>query len=539
MRTFLRTSAVALLLSLGLSSVSYAAQPALEIKVQSVSQLLANAEYIGGLFGQEEAAKQFKGFIEQTGKPENGVDGLYGIDINKPFGLYAYVEQDIQKSRIMLLIPVTDKEVVLNTMKQMGQLNPEVEEGGYYSVEVPDFPLPVYFRFSDGYLHATIQNRDAMMPNMMLTPAQFFVAKELKSIASVVALIDEVPMDVRKTLFGQLEFNVAEQFRKNSQPGTIEGAAAQLLQDVALSGLNELLMEGKELNLTFDIKPELDEFGLNVTFDAMADTPLKKKLADLESRSSVAGRLSVPKNPLFVEQKNFAFSEAMRPEWAKLVDQVIEKSLADAKDGGERVFLKMAADAIAPTLKAGILDFGIVGTQAEKGVNGVLALRVVKGTEIAKTVQTFSAFADRNDAEFKFKVEEVNGITLHKVTIKEPDFAKVTGTQFLWLGTSDDVILASIEENGDAIRKAAKGDVGSLPIAKTEVSVARLVTSNLNDDDYEQMKAASEVAYGDKGPNGRDTISINVTGGEKLTINLKAKGQLARFFYEVDQQKKQ
>ena len=532
MKTLMRWNILAIV---GLmTNTIQAAEPALEVQLQSVQQLLSNAEYIGSLIGQEEAAKQIQGFVEQTGKGESG---FYGLDIDKPVGLYAFVEKDLQKSRIMLLLPVKDQDAVLNTMKQLGQLDPQLDEGGYYSVEVPDVPYPVFFRFSDGYLHATLQNRDAMMAKMMLRPAQFFAAKQT-SIASVVARIDEVPMDVRKTLFGQFEFGYTESMNENYEAGSFEAEVADFFNDQLLNGMKQVLMEGQNLEITFDIKPESDEFDLKVTFDAVADSDLKRTISGWQNRSSVAGRLTVPKNPLFLEQGNFALGPVSQAEWAKLVDKIIDKAMTEAKNGGERVAYKMAFDAVAPTLKAGVFDFGIVVTETDKGLNSVFALKVVKGTDLAKTVQTFSAFADKEDAEFQFNIEEVNGITLHKVTIKEADFAKVTGTKYLWLGSSNDVVLASIEENGDAIRKAAKGDAGSAPINKAEASVARLVTISPEIDPKGFAQDSVKTVYGETGPKGRDSVTFSATGGETLTLNLKLKGSVIHFFYEVDQLKK-
>ena len=537
MRTFLRTSAVALLLSLGLGNISLAGEPTLEIKVQSVNQLLANAEYIGGLFDQEEAAKQFKGFIEQYGKPENGAEGFYGLDISKPAGLYAFVEEDIQESRIMLLVPVTDKEAVLKAMKELGKLDPKVEEGGYYSVEVPNFPVPVYFRFSDGYLHATLQSRANIMPKMLLKPAQFFSVKQT-SIASMVLRLDEVPVDVRETMFGQFEFGYTDSMSQKYEADSLEAKVVGFLNSQLLSGLKQVLMEGKNLEATFNIKPSADQLSLDVTFDATPESELQKTILSWQNRSSVAGRLSVPENPLLLEQGNFAFSKESKKECSNLVDQVIEKVLADEEDGGKRVVAQLALDSLKPTLKSGVLDFGVVGYQEGAGLNGVLVLKVAKGSEIAKTVQTFSAFVEKKDAEFKFKIEEINGITIHKVTIKEPKFAAATHTKSVWLGTSDDLLLVSIEETGDAIRKAAKGDVASAPIAKSVLSVARLMSSGPGIDPEGEFKRARLATYGETGAQGEDTVAFSAHGGEKLTLNLTLKGKLLRFFYEVEQQKK-
>ena len=535
MSTMMRFLTLAIVATIGLANQSPAAEPALEMRVQSVKQLLSNAEYLGSLFDQAEAAKQFKAFIEQTG---NGESGFEGIDIDKPVGLYAFVEKDVNKSRVTLMIPVKDKEAMLNAIKQRLNLTPEIEEGGHYIAHSPDFPQPIFLRFSDGYLHATTPNRAAIMPNMLLKPAQFFAAKQT-TVASLIVRLDEVPADIRTTFFGLFEFGYTEQMNKNLEPGTYKADVLNFASDLFLGALKQVVMEGQDLKATFDVKPELDEFDLKVTFDGQADSDLQKTLTSWKGRSSVAKRINVPKNPLLQQQAHFALTEPKRIKWAELVEKTIEQELAKIDDGVERNISKTAIDAVKPTLKAGVLDFGLIATETDKGLNSVVAIKVVKGTEIAKTVQTFSLFAEKKDVEFKFNIEEINGVKLHKVTIKDENFAKLTGTKFVWLGTSDDILLASVEENGEAIRKAAQGDAGSSPISKTELSMARFLTFIEKINPNEPFQETAKVTFGEKGPKGLDTIKFDVTGGETMTIQLKTKGSLARFFFQLDQLKKQ
>src|SRR6185436_13201861 len=73
---------------------SFAADPAVEVRIKSVDALLARAEYLGGLVGQGEQAKQVAG----VAKAFTNDKGLVGINPAKDFGFYATVTPDVVDS---------------------------------------------------------------------------------------------------------------------------------------------------------------------------------------------------------------------------------------------------------------------------------------------------------------------------------------------------------------------------------------------------------------------------------------------------------
>jgi hypothetical protein len=119
-----------------------AADPAVEVRLKSVDALLARAEFVGGLAGKAEEAKQFAGLA----KAFTNAKGLEGIDTTKDFGFYAAVTPDVADSPLVLMAPIKDEDAFLGLFANKLGLTPKKADGGVYSLDVPMVPKPVYFR---------------------------------------------------------------------------------------------------------------------------------------------------------------------------------------------------------------------------------------------------------------------------------------------------------------------------------------------------------------------------------------------------------
>src|SRR5262249_35751153 len=142
-------------------------------------------------------------------------------------------------------------------------------------------------------------------------------------------------------------------------------------------------------------------------------------------------------------------------QWAATVDALIEQGIKDAGDRGaaQKVF-----DAITPTVKAGEFDAAAALTGPDaKGRYGVVVAAAVKdGGGVVKVLKEVAGFIPGDAAEVTFDAEKVGKFALHKAELKflDADFEKVFGTKTVWLATSDDCIVASVEADGAAIRRA-------------------------------------------------------------------------------------
>jgi hypothetical protein len=135
-------------------------------------------------------------------------------------------------------------------------------------------------------------------------------------------------------------------------------------------------------------------------------------------------------------------------------------------------------------------------------------------------------------ADFAFDVQKVGDFTIHKITIKDfpPEAEKFFGTKTVWVAISDDIVAASIEPDGTALKAGLSASTKpiSVPVVVAEVSVVKLVP--LFDKTLTPAALNAQIAkvFGPGGPAGRDTITFSVTGGDKLTVKARAEGKAIR-----------
>jgi hypothetical protein len=208
------------------------------------------------------------------------------------------------------------------------------------------------------------------------------------------------------------------------------------------------------------------------------------------------------------------------------------------KKGGDKegpVWQKVF-DAVSPTLKAAELDLAaaLTGPDAKGNHTLLVAARVKEGKGIEKLAKEFAPHGAQA-ADFDFDVEKVGNFTLHKVTLKEvpPEFEKVFGTKTVWLATSDDLIAASVEPDGTALKAGLKAQAVPVPVLNVELSAAKLIPVFAQHLKPDEVKALVKDTFGDVDPAGRDTLTVTVTGGEKLTATAKLKGKAAQMLFSI------
>src|SRR5262245_37196206 len=106
MRTRFLSAAVAAL-CLAPAAFAQNAGPTVEVRVRSVNDLFAKAEYLGDILNQGEPAKQAAEFVKNLADEKKGIEG---IDPARPFGLYGPLTKDVIDSPVVLMLPVADEE---------------------------------------------------------------------------------------------------------------------------------------------------------------------------------------------------------------------------------------------------------------------------------------------------------------------------------------------------------------------------------------------------------------------------------------------
>lgn len=527
----------ALAAALYLTTAGYAqtdAGPALEVRVRSVNDLFAKAEYLGDILNKGEPAKQAAEFVKNLADEKKGIEG---IDPTRPFGLYGSVTANVIDSPVVLMVPIADEDAFLDLLRGKLALDPKKGDNGVFELQVPNIPAPVFFRFANKTAYVTVQSAKGIDPKTLIAPKDFFKTDD-GAVASARLHLDRLPADVKKVVIGQLELKIADG-KQRTDPG--ETPAQQKLRAWAVERLLEvsssMLNDGKELTVRLDVEPKTDDLTVAVTMTAKDGSATAKFLRDLGGQTGRAAALAGAKTPVGAVGLRFTLPEKAKAEFGLVVDALLKEQV-DKAGPNEQAVAKMAADAVAPTLKAGVLDAGVAVTGTPGKLTPLVAVRVAEGGKIEQFVKTVAAFVPEANAKFTFDAKKAGGLAIHKVVAPNPDLKALFGTETAWFAVSDDLVLLSFEADGKTIAAAAEGKGGKVGVAAADVTVTGAVLATEKGLKPEALKGLVGEVFGAAGAAGKDSVRMSVEGGDALKIRLTLKGKAVKFAVVVDAEKK-
>ena len=505
------------------------AEPTIEVRLRSVSDLLDKAEYIGGLVDKDEPIKQVRSLIKSL------TTEVEGIDPKKPFGVYSVLAQDVQSSPVIVMIPIADQERLLAALKERLQIVPEKADGGALKFNAPLVNIEVFLRFSEGYLYLGRSAKD-LDAKSLVSPKEFF-AKDDGAVFSVSARFDRMPAEVKTFVLGQFEHQVQEGLKKNDAgKNAAQKKLEALLADAVVGSSKMLAEEGKELSIKAFVDSKTDELSFELALTAKDGSPLAKTFTGLAGRTSVPAGIVASKNTVAQIGTKAGLPADLKKQLAPVIDQVVKDAIDNA---GDREAARRVIEPLAATAKAGDLDFAasLIGPDA-KGKHAVLAAVMVKDAkDLEKVLKDFAAAIPAEAVEISFDAETVGKFALHKVVVKAADenFEQIFGTKTVWLAVSDDCIAVSIEPEGTLLKAGLKAKPVAAPVLIAEVALAKAVPlfeKNLKPD---EVKALLKDAFAGDSPAGKDTMSVTIDGGKQLTVKIKVKGKAFRLATMLDE----
>jgi hypothetical protein len=517
---------------LSVAPAARAAEPTVELRIKAIKDLLPLAEYLGDLGGQAEQAEQGAKFVEAMAGKKGVIEG---IDITKPIGFYASMTPAVIDSPMVVLVPVGDEKAFLNLLTGKLNLAPEKGENDIYTVNIPNVPPKVYFKFHKGYVCVTVHNKSALEGDAILDPKDFF-AKPESAILALTVHLGRIPAEVRKTVLGQIELKLADEKAKPANTPVEEKAKAIAL-DATYSGIAALLNDGRTASLKLNIDPKSDDIGLSFSLDGKDGTDLRSLLSSAATRKAVAP-LAATKDAILSLAINLQVPEGMKKKYGELVDLLIAQGLENAK-GNDRDGVKKVFEALEPSMKSGVFELGASFVPTAEGKHEFLtAFRVASGKGIESLAKEFAPFIPEGQAKIKFDVEKVGSAALHEIVPPANDMAeKLFGKSSVWLTTADDLFVVGYAPSGSAAKKLAATPAGSTPIASFEASVARLMPLAEPNTKPEIFKVLTQEVFADGKTAGKDTIKLLVTGGESLKVEFTIKGRAAKFLALLQKKK--
>jgi hypothetical protein len=505
-------------------------QPAVLVKIRSLDAVMEDGEFLAGLAGYEERAKQFRGII----KGRIDEHGLEGIDTKRPLGIY---NRDLFDLPPVFMVPIADEKTFLKLLKNF-RLKATKDDKGIYTVPI-DFlrvEIEAYFRLANGYAYITAQNAGALADARLLPPAALQLA-EKSVVASATLFLDHISKDSKDLAVSELERQVKrlQQRKPPRETEAEEKIRVQFLKDLA-ANIAQFIREGHELGVRFEVEPKAQKLALTLRLTGQPDSKLSGEIAALGQTPSLFAGL-VKDNSAGSLLVHFAVAQKLR----KIIEPMIEDRLKDIQekeqDKEKHKLVTNFIKAITPSLKSGEVDLlvSLRGPSEGGRYTVITALKLKEGQKIEKVVREVIASDATPETErkkIKFDAEKAGDLAIHRATIKEnvdPAFKKTFGDAPLYFAFRDDALIMTLGEGSlEAMKEAATAKPKAGPLLQFDLALARLVPLMATSAKYaEAARAAKELFEEDSKDKG--TIRVTLTGGKALTVRYRVSGAVVKF----------
>ncbi|MBY0232027.1 MAG: hypothetical protein K2W96_22310 [Gemmataceae bacterium] len=494
--------------------------PALVLRSRSLDGLIADFRHVAKRAGREEDAKRF----EEMMRSRTGPKGLEGVQTKKPLGLTLDLAAKLPDSRVWLLLPIADEKAFLDFLARI-EMKPKKEADGSYKLRFEGVPLydTALFRFAHGYLYGTMKLSDASaIPAADKLPKPESLLGEGDAALSLVLRIDRVPEAIRKVAVSFIGLNLGAEKDKAPEGETpAQKVLREATIDEATARLKAVLLEGKTLRAELAIDPKKDELSLSASLDGAKGSALAKDIAALGKLSSVAAGV-LGKGAVFSASARLELPEAMRKAAAGVVDEAVSQAL-DRIAAHEREVAEPAVKAVAPTLRAGLLDAALQLVPGKGGKMVFLAsARVQDGAKVEAAMRKLlDALPEKSRKGIKLEahkgIHAVENKSAHETFGEGPGYFAFKG---------DALLLAFGEEGLPALKAALEAKPATASPLVLEASLEKLAPL------IPHGKEAAKDTLKDGG-----TVRLSLAGGERLEARFTASLSAIAFASALDKLK--
>ena len=533
LRTYQKTTLFAVIIAFFGVAVPLHAQapkptPGVVFRMQPINRLVENAFFLAEAVGMKEQAKMIEGSL----KGLTGPKGIEGIDPEKPIGLYGNIGPNLIDSEVVGLIPIADEKTFV---EMLGKLNLQAKKGenGNYVMNIPNSPFPMFFKFKDGYMCATIRDEKGIDDKKLLSPKEL-LSVEKTGVMSISLNLSGLPEDLIKNIVPQIELQIAEAKQKKI-PGETP-AVQKLRNDVSemlLQFIVQVFTQGDDLTMKVDMDRKAGDIGLGVSFKGKNGSELAKTIDGMGAGKSMgAGMIS--KDSVLHMNMNSVIPATARKDFIKVFQEGINKSIEDEKDASKKGAMEKMAKALAPTLELGTMDAVMEVRKTSNGKFAFLtAMKIAEGKKIEEVIKLlYKDLPDSEKKKLSLDFAKAGDTNVHKVDILvQPADVKNFGSEPGYLAISSDVILfAGGEKSLSLVNEALSSSAKPSPIFEFEIAfnkAAGLLTKEFAD----AVEVAEKIFK--ENPNS-DKLKLTLEGGKELSLKMSMKSTVLTFFKAAD-----
>jgi hypothetical protein len=515
--------------------------PTIVVRIKPISELLSDGKYVATIAGQEEQANQAEGLVAAM----TGENGLGGIDLKRPLGVYGSISPDLVSSGGVVLVPIADEKTLIDFLEGY-TIKAEKGDDGIYTLKSSfPIPVPIFLRFANKYAYVTAQNKAALDKSRLLDP-DTVLSSVRPATVSARFRIDQIPEFAKQMALAQMEaqteLRMAEEQEKK---GAGESKAQAALRRQVIKSVSErvvsVLKEGGEVEAFFDVDRKANQIVFEMALAGKPGSTLSRAFAEIGHSQSLFAGLAGDHAALNVVL-HFALPEELRKGFEQVIHEGMQKGLEKEKDEARRESGKKLLKALEPTIKAGELDVAVTlrGPSDSKHYTVIVGVKVKDGQAIEAAVhEVLKSLPESQREKIKLNAETAGDIKIHRID-GQKDFdeqhRQIFGDNpFFAAIRSDSIIVAGGERGLEALKNALTIEPRTSAPVVVEVSVASLAPFAAHGEKkaLAELHKAAESSF--KGDKDSDKVRFTLEGGKALKARFAMDAAVVKFISIVSQ----
>jgi hypothetical protein len=329
------------------------------IAINSYDNLLADANFIGGLAGYPEVGNMVEGFVALFTQGK----GLVGLDKSKPWGVL--ITTDGTNFMPIGCLPVHDSKDLLQLLAAF-QIKVDERDDGLVEIKPPNGP-PLFVVEKDGW--AYISNQSEYLDQLPTNPEQKFRSLVKDYDLAVQASIQKIPSEYRDLAINQLRAGMEEGLKREADEDDETFKTRQQWSETQLQNIVGNIEEIDRIVVGWAIDSGQQNTYVDFIYYATPGSALSQMMASVaaNARSNYAGFYQ-PESAAcltFVAKSDPALNEP-GIEKIKEAMSTFREQIGDAIDQGDEGFLKNPET--KKTLKK--VAFGLIAALEETAATG-------------------------------------------------------------------------------------------------------------------------------------------------------------------------
>lgn len=513
-------------------------QPTIVGQAKPISRLLTEfREMIRQTAGPTEAERLVKEF-DQSLKDGFGERGFEGLDLNRPLGMYAVLGEQIEDTRVVVVVPTTgEKEFIALLERIRIKAEPVKDKKGVYKLVLPNeglFPKESHLQFAPGgWAYIALNEGEPTNPKDLVAPNTLFDNAD-PALATLKLFPGRVPAKLLANALEQLD-NAAAGI-KGFIGGGVPPHVGKMMTTLFDEGpklirryAETAVKEAAEVALRFGWDQASGDTVTELTLVPKAGTPLAKELAGFAAPVNRFAGL-VPKDAAVgVVVKVPLYAKELQEIVAAVIEAIrVELKEPDALQEAFHPVADEVAKSLTGSVKKGSFDvaFALVGPSKDGKFTVVVGMSLDDAAAVEKALRQAAKAANLAKV-VQFDAAKVGAVNVHKVSLAmafpedaRADLAKVFGENppghFAF--DKDAVFLAVGPDSLAALKTAIEAKPAPAPIIEVTGNMKRLHKFvELVGDERAAGLFAKHLGTDDKAAS---VFRVTAEGGPKLTVKI-------------------